>query len=163
MRVIVVGGGGREHAIIKKLKENKSIEQIFALPGNGGMAEDATCVNIGAKDIDAIVSFACEKGIDYAVSRGRKDMVQLLLDKGADPNLGIASAAFRGSADIVQFLLGKGADATEAFRAAAEGRWKDIMLLALDKGADPNAALASAAYWGYTDIVAQYDMDENSY
>ena len=67
MRVIVVGGGGREHAIIKKLKENKSIEQIFALPGNGGMAKDATCVNIGAKDLDGIVKFAKENAIDYAV------------------------------------------------------------------------------------------------
>ena len=67
MKLLVVGGGGREHAIIKKLKENKSITEIFATPGNGGMAKDATCVNIGAKDIDAIVKFAVETGIDYAV------------------------------------------------------------------------------------------------
>ena len=67
MRVIVVGGGGREHAIIKKLKENKTIEQIFALPGNGGMAKDATCVSIGAKDLDGIVKFAKENDVDYAV------------------------------------------------------------------------------------------------
>ena len=67
MKLLVVGGGGREHAIIKKLKENKSITEIFATPGNGGMAKDATCVNIGAKDIDAIVNFAVETGIDYAV------------------------------------------------------------------------------------------------
>ena len=67
MKIMVVGGGGREHAIIKKLKENKRIEEIFVLPGNGGMAKDATPVNIGAKDIDAIVAFAKEKGIDYAV------------------------------------------------------------------------------------------------
>ena len=67
MRVIVVGGGGREHAIIKKLKENRSIEKIFALPGNGGMAKDAECVNIGAKDIAGIVNFAKENNIDYAV------------------------------------------------------------------------------------------------
>ena len=62
MKVLVVGGGGREHAIIKKLKENSSITEIFAAPGNGGMAKDATCVNIGAKDIDAIVAFAVETG-----------------------------------------------------------------------------------------------------
>ena len=67
MKIMVVGGGGREHAIIKKLKENKTIEKIFVLPGNGGMAKDATPVNIGAKDIGAIVAFAKEKGIDYAV------------------------------------------------------------------------------------------------
>ena len=54
MKIMVVGGGGREHAIIKKLKENKAVEKIYALPGNGGMAKDAECVNIGAKEIDKI-------------------------------------------------------------------------------------------------------------
>ena len=67
MKIMVVGGGGREHAIIKKLKENKNIEEIFVLPGNGGMAKDATPVNIGAKDIEAIVDFARENKIEYAV------------------------------------------------------------------------------------------------
>ena len=67
MRIMVVGGGGREHAIIKKLKENKDIEVIYALPGNGGIARDAVCVNIGAKDIPAIVEFAVNEKIDYAV------------------------------------------------------------------------------------------------
>ena len=55
MKILVVGGGGREHAIIKKIKENKNVTEIFALPGNGGIASDAVCVPIGAKDIDAIV------------------------------------------------------------------------------------------------------------
>ncbi|HOA84759.1 MAG TPA: phosphoribosylamine--glycine ligase, partial [Bacillota bacterium] len=67
MRVMVVGGGGREHAIIKKLKENPKIRQIYALPGNGGIAKDAICVNIGAKDIQDIVLFAIDNKIDYAV------------------------------------------------------------------------------------------------
>lgn len=67
MKIMVVGGGGREHAIIKKLKENKEITEIFALPGNGGIAADATCVSIGAKDIEGITAFAKENGIDYAV------------------------------------------------------------------------------------------------
>ena len=67
MKILVVGGGGREHAIIQKLKENPEVTEIFALPGNGGIAADATCVAIGAKDIDSIVAFAREKGIDYAV------------------------------------------------------------------------------------------------
>ena len=67
MKIMVVGGGGREHAIIKKLKENKEIEEVFALPGNGGISADATCVNIGAKDIPAIVKFAVETKIDFAV------------------------------------------------------------------------------------------------
>ncbi len=67
MKIMVVGGGGREHAIIKKLKLNKDVETIYALPGNAGMASDATCIPIGAKDIDGIVKFASENKIDYAV------------------------------------------------------------------------------------------------
>ena len=67
MKVLVVGGGGREHAVIRKLKENPEITQIFALPGNGGIARDAECVPIGAKDIASIVTFAVANDIDYAV------------------------------------------------------------------------------------------------
>ena len=67
MKIMVVGGGGREHAIIKKLKENKEITEIFALPGNGGIAADATCVPVKATDIEGIVNFAKENTIDYAV------------------------------------------------------------------------------------------------
>ncbi len=67
MKIMVVGGGGREHAIIKKLKENPEVTEIYALPGNGGMAKDAICVDIGAKDIAAQVAFAKERAIDYAV------------------------------------------------------------------------------------------------
>ena len=67
MKILVVGGGGREHAIIKSVKQNKQVEVIYALPGNGGIANDAICVDIGAKDIDGIVSFAKENRIDYAI------------------------------------------------------------------------------------------------
>ena len=67
MKILVVGGGGREHAIIKSLKKNPVITEIFAAPGNGGIAKDATCVAIGATDIEKIVAFAVENAIDYCV------------------------------------------------------------------------------------------------
>ena len=67
MKLLVVGGGGREHAIIKSLKKNPSVETVYALPGNGGIAKDAVCVPIGATDIEKIVAFALENAIDYAV------------------------------------------------------------------------------------------------
>ena len=68
MKIMVVGGGGREHTIIRALKKNPAAEVIYAVPGNGGIARDAVCVpEIGAKDVEAITAFAKEKGIDYAV------------------------------------------------------------------------------------------------
>ena len=67
MKIMVVGGGGREHAIIKSVKKNENVEKIYALPGNGGIAADAECVAIGAKEIDKIVAFAVENHIDYAI------------------------------------------------------------------------------------------------
>ena len=67
MKLLVVGSGGREHAIIKSLKKNPGVTEIFALPGNGGIAQDAVCVPIAATDLQAIAAFAREKGIDYAV------------------------------------------------------------------------------------------------
>ena len=67
MKLLVVGGGGREHAIIKSLKKNPEVTEIFALPGNGGIAADAVCVPIGATEIDKIAAFAQEQKVDYAV------------------------------------------------------------------------------------------------
>ena len=56
MKIMVVGGGGREHAIIKKIKENPQVTELYALPGNGGIAKDATCVDIAAKDVEGVVA-----------------------------------------------------------------------------------------------------------
>ena len=67
MKLLVVGGGGREHALIRKLKENPAVETVYCLPGNGGIARDAVCVPIGPTEIDKIVAFAYENKIDFAV------------------------------------------------------------------------------------------------
>lgn len=100
MKIIVVGGGGREHAIIKKLKENKTIEKIYALPGNGGMANDAECVNIGAKDIPAIVEFAKANKIDYAVVAPDDPLVLGCVD--ALEELGVPCFGPRACAAIIE-------------------------------------------------------------
>ncbi|MBQ2042055.1 MAG: phosphoribosylamine--glycine ligase [Firmicutes bacterium] len=81
MKILVVGGGGREHAIIKKIKENPSVDAIYALPGNAGMAEDADCVNISASDLDGIVSFAKGHGVDYAVVAPDNPLVDGCVDR----------------------------------------------------------------------------------
>ena len=100
MKLLVVGGGGREHAIIKKLKENPAVEQIFALPGNGGMTADATCVDIGAKDIPAIVDFAVANAIDYAVVAPDDPLVLGCVD--ALEEKGISCFGPRANAAIIE-------------------------------------------------------------
>ena len=80
MKVMVVGGGGREHAIIKKIKKSPKVTEIFALPGNGGIAADATCVDIGAKDLENIVKFAKENGIEFAIVAPDDPLVLGLVD-----------------------------------------------------------------------------------
>ena len=67
MKILVVGGGGREHAIIKALKKSPRVTEIFAAPGNGGIAADAVCTGIGAKDLEGFTKFAQENAIDFAV------------------------------------------------------------------------------------------------
>ena len=67
MKLLVVGNGGREHAVIKALKKNKKVEKIWALAGNGGIAADAECVAIDGKDVKAVADFAVANGVDFAV------------------------------------------------------------------------------------------------
>ena len=67
MKVMVIGGGGREHAIVKKLKQNPGITELYVLPGNGGIARDAVCVDISATDLDGMAAFAREKVLYAAV------------------------------------------------------------------------------------------------
>ena len=67
MKILVVGGGGREHAIIKKIKQNPEVTEIVCLPGNAGIAADAECVNIKATDIDGIVGYVKGHPVDFAV------------------------------------------------------------------------------------------------
>lgn len=100
MKIMVIGGGGREHAIIKKIKENKNVTEIFALPGNGGIAADATCVPIGAKDIEGAVAFAKENAIDFAVVAPDDPLVLGMVD--ALEEAGIPAFGPRANAAIIE-------------------------------------------------------------
>ena len=100
MNILVVGGGGREHAVIKKLKENPSVTTVYALPGNGGIAADAECVPIGAKDIPAITAFAAENQIDYAVVTPDDPLVLGCVD--ALEEIGIPCFGPRANAAIIE-------------------------------------------------------------
>lgn len=98
MKVLVVGGGGREHAIIRKLKENDTIEALFCAPGNGGISYDAECVDIKATDVDGMVSFAKKTGIDFAVVTPDDPLVLGMADAMEDagiPTFGPSKLAAR--------------------------------------------------------------------
>ena len=102
MNIMVVGGGGREHAIIKKLRENSSVDRIYALPGNGGMSAEAECVNIEAKDIEAITAFAGDpaNAVDYAVVAPDDPLVLGCVD--ALEAIGIPCFGPRANAAIIE-------------------------------------------------------------
>ena len=100
MKVMVIGSGGREHTIIKALKKSPEITALYALPGNGGIAADAVCVNIGAKDIEGAVRFACEEKIDYAVVAPDDPLVLGMVD--ALEEAGVACFGPRKNAAIIE-------------------------------------------------------------
>ena len=67
MKVLIVGGGGREHAIALKIKENPEVTALYAAPGNGGIAQIATCLPIKATDVEGIVRWAAENKVDFVI------------------------------------------------------------------------------------------------
>ena len=100
MKILVVGGGGREHAIIKSLKKNKSVEKIYALPGNGGIAADAECYPVKANDVDGVVAFAQTHPVDFAVVAPDDPLVLGCVDKLEE--LGIPCFGPRANAAIIE-------------------------------------------------------------
>ena len=98
MKILVVGGGGREHAIIRKLKESPAVDKIWAAPGNGGIAADAACVDIKATDVEGVVNFAKSNAIDYVVVAPDDPLVLGMVDALAAagiPAFGPRAAAAR--------------------------------------------------------------------
>ena len=100
MKILVVGGGGREHAIIKKLKESKKVEKIYAAPGNGGIARDAEIVNISAEEKEKMVEFATKNNIDYCVVAPDNPLVDGFVD--ALENAGIKCFGPKANAAIIE-------------------------------------------------------------
>lgn len=100
MKILVVGGGGREHAIIRKLKENPSVTTVYALPGNGGIAADAVCVPIGACEIDRIAAFAVQSKVDFAVVSPDDPLVLGCVDRLEDA--GIPCFGPRSTAAVIE-------------------------------------------------------------
>ena len=157
MKIMVVGGGGREHAIIKKIKENPNVSEIYVLPGNSGIAKDATCVNIGAKDIPAIVEFACQKGIDYAIVAPDDPLVlgavDALEEKGI-PCFGprANAAIIEGSKVFSKNLMKKYGIPTAAYEVFAD---MDEALAYLETAPIPTVIKADGLALGKGVIIAQ--------
>ncbi len=164
MKIMVVGGGGREHAIIKKLKENKNITEIFALPGNGGMANDATLVDIGAKDIEKQVEFAKNNNIDYAVVAPDDPLVLGAVD--ALTNAGIpcfgpnkAAAIIEGSKVFSKNLMKKYNIPTAEYEVFSD---LEAALKYLDTAPIPTVIKADGLALGKGVIIAETREDAKS-
>ena len=157
MKIMVVGGGGREHAIIKSLKKNHAVEEVFALPGNGGIAADAQCVPIGAIEISKIVDFAVENGIDYAVVAPDDPLVlgcvDALEEKGI-PCFGPRkyAAIIEGSKVFSKNLMKKYGIPTAAYQVFDD---MDRALAYLDDAPVPTVIKADGLALGKGVIIAQ--------
>ena len=157
MKILVVGGGGREHAIIRSLKKNPQVETIFALPGNGGIAADAVCVNIGATDLDKIVAFAAENAIDYAVVAPDDPLVlgcvDALQEKGI-PCFGPSKAAaiIEGSKAFSKDLMKKYGIPTAAYEIFTD---LQAALTYLESAPIPTVIKADGLALGKGVIIAQ--------
>ena len=172
MNILVVGSGGREHALIKSLKKNPEAETIYALPGNGGIAKDAVCVPIGAKEIDEIVDFAVIKNIDFAVVAPDNPLalgaVDALEDAGI-PSFGPTKAAARIEASKVfaKELMKKYGIPTAAYQVFTD---PDAAKVYLKTAPLPAVIKADGLALGKAVIIAQtleeaeqavFDMMEN--
>ena len=161
MKVLVVGGGGREHAIIKSVKNNKDVDVIYALPGNGGIADDAVCVDIGAKDIEGIVDFAVRNSIDYAIVApddplvlGAVDALEAVGVPCFGPNK--AAAIIEGSMAFSKELMKKYAIPTAAYETFSD---EEAALEYLNTVTYPTVIKADGLALGKGVIIAK-DKDE---
>ena len=161
MKLMVIGGGGREHAIIKSLKKNPEVTEIYALPGNGGIARDATCVNIGAKDIDGMVNFAKENAIDFAVVApddplvlGAVDALEAVGVPCFGPNK--AAAIIEGSKVFSKNLMKQYGIPTAAYEVFTDA---EAALTYLETAPMPAVIKADGLALGKGVIIAQ-DLDE---
>lgn len=161
MKIMVIGGGGREHAIIKKLKQSTKVTDIFALPGNGGIAHDAVCVEIGAKDIPAIVEFAKNKAVDFAVVAPDDPLVLGAVDeleKAGIPCFGPSknAAIIEGSKVFAKNLMKKYGIPTAAYEVFTD---MDKALKYLETAAVPVVIKADGLALGKGVVIARTRED----
>ena len=87
MKVLVIGGGGREHAILRALGRSPQGPELLCAPGNAGISEDARCLDASAEDVDALVGAAREEGVDLVVVGPEAPLVAGLVDALEDAGI----------------------------------------------------------------------------
>ena len=121
-KILVVGGGGREHAIIKALKKSPDCGEIWCAPGNGGISYDAKCKNIKSTDVDTMVGFAVEEKFDYVVVAQDDPlalgMVCLLYTSRIPVWMQLSATRRRAASPMASALLRISTSAAPSFRAA---------------------------------------------
>ena len=147
MKLLVVGSGGREHAVIRKLKENPKAEKIYCAPGNGGISADAECVPVKATDIEGMVSFAKGQGVDFVVVTPDDPLV-----------LGMVDALH--AAGIRTFGPDKAAAQIEGSKVFSKNLMKKygIPTAAYEVFSDPKAAIAYIEQRGEYPVVTGVDI-----
>jgi phosphoribosylamine--glycine ligase len=125
MRILVVGSGGREHALCWTIAASPLCEELYCAPGNAGIAQDATCVQIGAEDVDGLAAFAKDKRIDYVVVGPEGPLVAGLVDRLAEAGIkafgpSAAAAALGGSKGFMKGLCAKFGIPTARYRRFTE-------------------------------------------
>lgn len=112
MKVLVVGSGGREHALTWKINQSSKVKKIFCAPGNAGIAEIAECVSIGATDVNALLKFALQEKIDLTVVGPEASLVEGIVDLFEENNLRVfgpskAASILEGSKVFTKEFLAK--------------------------------------------------------
>ncbi|HHV73878.1 phosphoribosylamine--glycine ligase [Thermoanaerobacterium sp. PSU-2] len=122
MNVLVIGGGGREHAIVKKIKESKKVDKIYCAPGNGGIADAAECIDINVSDVEKLKKFAIDSSVDLTIVGPEVPLMKGIVDEFEDSGLRIFgpkrdAAAIEGSKYFTKLLLHKYNIPTARFKA----------------------------------------------
>lgn len=156
MKVAVIGNGGREHAIIKKIKENSKVSKIYAIPGNGGLSKDAECVNIGALETEKIIEFIKNENIEFVVVAQDDPLVKGTVDeleKIGVPSFGPnkAAAIIEGSKVFSKNLMKKYNIPTAAYEVFQD---KESALEYLETAPMPTVIKADGLALGKGVIIA---------
>lgn len=137
MKVLVVGGGGREHALVWKIAQSPRVSKVYAAPGNAGIARQAECVPIGAADVEALLDFAREKKMDLTFVGPEAALTKGIVDKFEEAGLRIfgpraKAAALEGSKVFAKNLMKKHHIPTAAFQVFAEYDYAQALLYEMD-------------------------------